>query len=64
VQFAAEIAERGRASIHFDVRSMNLGSGCHILGKTVPDISRRNKPWEGKPPRVENIVQVKKKVFS
>ncbi len=41
-----------------------LDPGCYILGKTVLDISRRHKLPGGKPPRVGNVVQVKKKVFS
>jgi hypothetical protein len=36
----------------------------YILGKTVPHISRRNKPLGGKPPRVGNVMQVKKNVSS
>jgi hypothetical protein len=35
--------------------------GYYILGKTAPDISRRNKPPRGEPPRVGNVVQMKKK---
>jgi hypothetical protein len=41
----------------------SLGPGCYILGKTVLDISRRHKPRGGKPPRVGNVVQVKKMFF-
>ncbi len=40
-----------------------LGPGCYILGKTTSDISRQNKPPGGKPPRVGNVVQVKKMSF-
>jgi hypothetical protein len=40
-----------------------LGPGCHILGKTAPDITIRNKLPGSKPLRVGNV-QVKKKVFS
>jgi hypothetical protein len=41
-----------------------LGPGCPVLGKTVPDKSRRrNKPPGGKPLRVGNVVQVEKNVF-
>ncbi len=40
-----------------------LGPGCYILGKTTSDISRQNKLPGGKPPRVGNVVQVKKMSF-
>jgi hypothetical protein len=40
-----------------------LGPGCHILGQTMPEISRRNKPPVGEPSRVGNVVHVKKMSF-
>ncbi len=40
----------------------DLGPGCHILGKTTPDIFRRNKLPGSKPPRVRNV-QVKNMSF-
>ncbi len=35
-----------------------LSPGCYILGKTVPDICRRNKPPGGKPPRMGKVTKV------